>query len=188
MAFRKFDPEKIVQAIGVLLREHKDETASKLRILKMLYIADRECIKENSFPMFGSRTVAMDHGPLHSDALRLIDGEHTAETLIHKHVCRSGYLLSLRGGGDGVDLLSRYEIEKLQELCRKFAAKGDWEISHGITHQFAEWTKHTANGTSQTIPIEDIIDAVGRGDDKEFIMDGIKAEYNAKAAFGFHQL
>ncbi len=182
--FRKFDPLKTVQAIAAILRSHRHETASKLRVLKILYIADRENIRDNGFPMFGCRAVAMDHGPLHSVAKDLIDGEHIEEPLFHSHFNRDGYLLQLKEKDPGVGRLSRCEIEKLQEVCDRVAAMSDWDIAYGITHQFKEWIEKYKKGTSQVIPLEDIIAAVGRAGDQDGILEELRNEYNAIAAFG----
>ena len=42
-----------------------------------------------------------------------------------------------------------------------------------MTHSFDEWLKNYQEGTSQPIPLEDILDAVGRSGDKESILEDI---------------
>jgi uncharacterized phage-associated protein len=79
--YLRFDSQKAIQAIGVILRNHPHTWASKLRILKLLYIAERESIQETGHPIIGSRVVAMDHGPLHSRVLEMINGADISEPI-----------------------------------------------------------------------------------------------------------
>lgn len=181
--YRKLDSGKAIQAIGVILRNHPFDLSGKLRILKLLYIADREAIQETGRPILGCKSVAMDHGPLHSAVKKLIDGEHLDEPRFSERFDKYGYMLQM-SSDPGVGELSTYEIEKLQEVCDRYAALGDWELAHGITHQFAEWKAHYREGTSTEIPLESIIDAVGRSDDKEEILHDLAREINSDCLFG----
>ena len=65
MYFR-FSIQKTIQAVGVLLRLARGRMG-RLRLLKLLYIADRESLREFHRPIIGSRTVAMKNGPLHNE-------------------------------------------------------------------------------------------------------------------------
>ncbi|HEV3345340.1 MAG TPA: hypothetical protein VG125_33490 [Pirellulales bacterium] len=84
----------------------------------------------------------------------------------------------------GVGRLSVHEVEKLQEVCERYASVNDWQLAQEITHGFKEWQDHYRHGTSTIIPFEDIVDAVGRGEDKEAILNDLRNEVNADAAFG----
>lgn len=181
--YLKFDSEKAIQAIGVILRNHPHRLAGRLRILKLLYIAERESIMEIGHPLVGSRVVAMDHGPLHSRVLDLINGADMAEPKFSAHFFRLGYLVEMTED-PGVGHLSAYEVEKLQEVCERYAAVNDWTLAQEITHGFKEWSDRYRKGTSTPIPLEDIIEAVGRGEDKEAILADLRGEINADVAFG----
>lgn len=170
-----FETQKVIQAIGVLLRNEHAQTASKLRILKLLYIADRESIKETGRPIIGSRVVAMDHGPLHSEVLNLINGQHIDEPDFSRNFQKVGYLIE-QVKDPGVGRLSRYEIAKLQESSDRYASLGDWELAHEVTHEFEEWKRNYQQGTSMTICLEDIIDAVGRTAEKDSIIQNVVDE------------
>lgn len=180
--YLRFDSQKAIQAIGVILRNHPHTWASKLRILKLLYIAERESIRDIGHPLIGSRVVAMAHGPLHSRILDLINGADADEPSFSAHFCLLGYMVRMTDD-PGVGSLSVYEVEKLQEVCNRCATVNDWELAQEITHTFDEWKKCYRPGTSTIIPIEDIIDAVGRGPDKAAILDDLRNETNADIAF-----
>lgn len=183
MSFRKFDAEKTVEALGVLLRSHRACIASKLRLLKLLYVADRESLAETGYPIIGSKTVAMDHGPLHSAALNLINGQSISEPLFARYFELCGYMVQMHVD-PGVNRLSLYEVEKLQEVCSKYCAHGDIELAHGITHQYPEWKKRYTPGTSTTIEIADILEAVGRGDTLGTVLENLEHERQLNALFG----
>ena len=62
MTFR-FDFDKTLQAAGVLLSLDGDRM-EQIRLLELLYIADRELLAETGRTITGDRAVAMRHGPV----------------------------------------------------------------------------------------------------------------------------
>ena len=111
MIFR-FNIAKTIQASAVLLKAEQTNRMSRLRLLKLLYISDREALTERARPITGDRPVAMDHGPVLTNTYDLIKGEDFLATEWDKYIKREGrdaVLASDPGVGD----LSRYEIAKL---------------------------------------------------------------------------
>ena len=94
MVFR-FNIEKTIQAIAAFLHFHRATEMSYLRMLKLLYLADRESLKETGRPITGDRVVAMEHGPVLSSVYDLIKGEHTAWPLWSKFLGKKGYRIEL---------------------------------------------------------------------------------------------
>ena len=170
--FRHFDPQKAVQASGVLLRFERNRM-SYIRLLKLLYIADRDAIRETGLPILGSKAVAMDHGPLHSDVYNLVRGIHEQNHLWSRFFSTVGYRVEAVEQAEN-GLLSEYEVSKLQEISEKYAPFTDIEICEEMTHTFGEWTKRFRKGTSQPIQLEDIVEAVGRSGDKTAILDDVR--------------
>jgi uncharacterized phage-associated protein len=181
--FLSFDTTKTVQAIGVLLRAHSYCVASKLRILKLLYIADREAIRSAGQPILGTRTVAMDHGPLHSEVLDLINGKHVDEPTFAEFFEKSGYMVKMLKD-PGVGQLSEFEIDELQKVCDDFRNVNDWSLAHDVCHTFKEFKSNHAEGTSSVITLEEIIDAVGQSERKDEILEEIRGHVAADFAFG----
>ncbi len=171
MTFFRPSTKKIIQAVGVLLKCERDHHMSYLRLLKLLYIADRESLRESCRPILGIRPVAMKYGPLHSAVYDLIKGEHIDEPAWSEHFQKDRYQIEMVED-PGVSELSRYEIRTLNATSEKFAAVDDMDIAE-VTHTFPEWINHCSDpaaNASETIPLEDIIDAVGRSADKEAIL------------------
>jgi len=173
---------KTIEAVGVLIGFDHALRLGRLRLLKLLYIADRESLQETGRPMLGARAVAMDHGPLHSEVLDLIKGEHIHEPEWSRFFRNDGYRVE-RIEDPGRASLSRYEIEKLIEVSERFANMDDWEVAER-THAFAEWERNAQRGTSRPIPFEDIIDAVGRSPEKDEILQDAKDRAVADRLFG----
>jgi uncharacterized phage-associated protein len=168
---RQFDVQKAIQAAGELLRFERNRM-SYLRLLKLLYLADREAIRERGLPILGSRAVAMESGPLHSDVYSLVKGIHESSAVWSQFFSTIGYQVeTTRQPENG--LLSPYEINKLRNVSEKYAPFTDVDICREMTHSFDEWSKNYQEGTSRPITLEDIIDAVGRRGDKRSILEDV---------------
>ena len=167
MVFR-FNIQKTIQAIAALLHFHESREMSYLRMLKLLYLADRESLKETGRPITGDRVVAMEHGPVLSSVYDLIKGEHTGWAEWSEYLGKKGYRIELIcDPGNGA--LSKYEIAKLRELTGRYAEQNEWDLVE-IVHELEEWKKNDPGKSSKPIPIEDILDAIGRGADRDAIL------------------
>jgi len=160
MPFR-FNLAKAVQAAGVLVREEPSRRISRMRLLKLLYIADRESIRETGEPITGDRVVAMQHGPVLSQVYDCIKGECPRLPEWEEFFQSKGRDVEMVKPVP-VDELSRYEIETLQKVSRERQDRQDWDVAEE-THRFAEWEGCTPGMSSVPIPFRAILEAVGRG-------------------------
>jgi len=170
MYFRS-STKKAVQAACVLLEQTPSRSMSYLRLLKLLYVADRKAMESVHRPIIGTRVVAMRNGPLHSEVFNLIKKEHIDEPLWSEFIRKEGYLLT-EVKDPGVSELSRFEISVLTSVSEEFSQVDDWQLVEH-THCFPEWKKHypdPAENTSQTFPLEDILDALGLAAEKSAIL------------------
>ncbi|MCH8153266.1 MAG: SocA family protein [Planctomycetes bacterium] len=168
MVFR-LDVAKAIQAAAVLLRLESGNRMNYMRLLKLLYIADRESLKETARPITGDRVVAMDRGTVLSGVFDLIKGQHIDARHWDEFIETARFDVQLRGD-PGNGKLSRYEIAKLQEISRRYESDDEWAMVD-ITHQFEEWRRNKPQEkSSRPIPLEDILDAVGRSADKHAII------------------
>lgn len=176
-----FDVYKLAQASAVLLRAEPRHEMSYLRLLKLLYIADRESIAETGDAITGDRVVAMDQGPVLSNLYDIIKGIHITSTEWNRFIERQQYRIALvKDPGNG--LLCPYEIEKLEQVSADHAHLNDWEIVNQ-THDFPEWKRHYVPGTSCPIPVKDILGAVGYSEPD---IQAICAEHKAMEAVKAH--
>jgi len=161
--FSHFQPEKAVQAAAVLLRAQGSREMDYMRLLKLLYIADRESLKRIGRPIIGNKPVAMKNGPLHSGVYDLIKGTHPNEGAWSKYIARVGY--TVRQIEDpGVLELSEIEIEILNDVVDRYHTSTTWDLVE-LSHTFGEWEKNYVEGTSTPIPLEDILVGVGLSSD-----------------------
>jgi len=180
-----FGTRKTVEAIATIIRSAdrcSPPHMGAMRLLKLLYIADRESLREIGSPILGTRPVAMPLGPVHSEAYDLIRGTRWGEEVWSEFIRRDGREVVLVRD-PGVLALSRYEIEKLIETVREYQDTEDFDLV-AITHQFEEWKRNYREGTSTAIPLEDIIEAVGRGDDRDEILDEARQSRELDKLFG----
>ena len=167
-----FDLLKGIQALGVLHSEENDAKVSYYRLLKLLYIADREYLRETGRPIVGGRDVAMDRGPLSSNAYNLIKGEHPDASQFSKVFRREGRLLE-KVTEPGRDELSKREIRKLTEVSIRHRLLESDEIGE-ITHDYAEYAKHYVPKTSKSITLESKLEALGIADKRDCILKDIE--------------
>lgn len=163
-----FQIDKTMQAIAALLHFHGTKEMSYLRLLKLLYIADRESLRETGRPITGDRVVAMAHGPVLSSVYDLVKGEHTAWRVWSEFFKKNGYRIEMIDD-PGNGKLSKYEIGKLRATTEKYADENEWDMVE-IVHEFEEWKRNDPGKSSKPIPLEHILEAVGRAADKDAIM------------------
>jgi uncharacterized phage-associated protein len=170
-----FAPIKIAQAVSVLLKTEPIKRMGRLRILKLLYIADRESLIERARSITGDKPVAMDHGPVLSQTYDLIKGTDYASPQWGQFLRSDGRDVELVED-PGVGKLTRYEITKLQEVALRLKESDDWMIAE-LTHGFSEWIKNRPDkGSSKPIPLDDLLEATGRAQDKDSLLAAARAE------------
>jgi len=179
MSFR-FDANKVAQATAYMLKSMNEKRHNFMALLKMLYIADRQSLKETGFPITGDTYAAMKHGPVLSRTYDLMKTSEdwpekdSEERLWTEHFRRDNCdLCLLRDPGSGE--LSEYEMEKLQDVCRRFGARDRFELAD-FTHTFPEWKKNDPGDSSVTIELTDLLDAVDRGNDIEAILQSARED------------
>jgi len=103
----------------------------------------------------------------------LIKEEHVRAPEWCEHFENLGCDVQLRKD-PGIGRLSRHEIEKLQEVARRFEYQDDWALAE-TTHQFPEWKRNDPGDSSRPIPFEHILEAVGRKKDIRAIKQEARA-------------
>jgi uncharacterized phage-associated protein len=156
-----------------------------LRLLKLLYLADREHLRTAHRPIVGTRTVAMKNGPLHSEVYNLVKGEHIDDPLWSDHVRKQGYQIELVKD-PGRSGLSAAEVRTLSDTFERYASMGEWDLVE-VTHDFPEWLKNYPDesaDTSCTIPFDDLLEAVGlRGEKRRAVLNALREEADMNRLF-----
>jgi uncharacterized phage-associated protein len=180
MTFR-FDFNKTLQAAGVLLHLDADRMAS-VRLLKLLYIADRELLAETGRTITGDEAVAMKNGPVLCRVDDLIKGVGPKTQEWHDYIHTIHYSVELKQD-PGRGKLTKAEIEKLTEVTERFRTMDDWELSE-YTHEFPEWKKHHDPQASTPIPWQEMLEAQGKAELVEIVERNEAARQYLDSLFG----
>ncbi|HEY3325417.1 MAG TPA: Panacea domain-containing protein [Planctomycetota bacterium] len=157
-----FDFRKTLQAAAVLAKLEPCEIISRMRLLKLLYIADRDALRETGSPITGDKLAALQNGPILSGLYAIIRGETQRSAVFEKYFAAVGYYVKLRKS-PGLGALNRWEIRKLKAISERFKGTDDWALSE-VSHGFPEWQKNNPGQSSRPIPVEDVLEAVGMAD------------------------
>jgi uncharacterized phage-associated protein len=144
-----YDERRAKAAVLWLLHQHGG-ALDKLKLLKLLFFADRGHLAHQARPITGGHYVAMQHGPVHSE---LYD-ELRAPPATARWVQVEGHRVIADAPGNE-DCLSTSDLEALH------AANGKWGHFDGfslrnITHQLEAWKKnYLGDRSSYPLPYED---------------------------------
>ena len=70
-----FNERKAAQMAAFFLGQLLDRKMPHLKLMKLLYLSDREAVRAFGWPISGDRLVSMPHGPVLSQTLNLMDGD-----------------------------------------------------------------------------------------------------------------
>jgi len=156
-----FNQVKTAQATAFLLNRSHRHRKSYMKIIKLLYIADKESLKETGRPITGDRFVAMKKGPVLSEVYDLIKGKSSGSPAWNKFFRTHAGLFEIELVGDpGTGKLNRYETDKLNEVWERYKNHGKWRVVD-LTHDFPEWKKNDPGESMKPIPLSDVLEAVG---------------------------
>lgn len=132
----------------------------KVKLTKLLYIAERNHFLRHGRPITGARQVAMDWGPVPSECLKVLDGElwpNADAAIPYLHVNDNS--VSVR---DKRPMQSLDETERavLDQVVESFGKAEKWELVD-YTHKFDEYKRVYVERTSRTIPYELLLELYG---------------------------
>lgn len=136
-----------------------------LKLMKLLYLADRESMNLYDAPMTFDFPVSMPHGPVLSRTLDLINGcqdftEGGWEDWVQD---RAGHRVEIKISPlkeSMLGQLSQADLEILSAVWNRFGQMGQWQIRDYTHDQCAEW--QDPQGSSRPIPFQAIAQALGR--------------------------
>ncbi len=155
-----FNEAKATQAAAVLLKL-RGGRMKYLKLIKLLYLADREALLRWGRPITTDRFVSMDHGPVVSRIFDLISSEPAPDdrSLWHRHIKTvDNWDVKLESDPDNGEL-SPAEEELLAEIFSLHGNKYRWDLVREL-HGFPEW--RDSQGSSSPITYADIFRAAGR--------------------------
>lgn len=157
--------ERKVAQMAAYLLNRRGGRMSHLKLMKLLYLSDRESMRQYDETISGDRLVSMDHGPVLSSTLNYMNGNVESrpggwEDWISD---REDHELSLRkdiASVDELDELSEADIDVLDTIWDKFGKMTRWNVRDYTHQQCEEW--RNPEGSSHPIPYERVFLALGR--------------------------
>lgn len=176
-----FNIHTVTQAVALLLCQAEGRKMNYIKLIKLLYIADRESLRETNAPITGDKYVAMNHGPVLSRTYDLIMDRGSDEdgTVWSRFITIEKTNLAVVRD-PGFENLSPYEIKKLKSVFTEHGTKSPSELCD-LTHEFQEWKRNDPGDSSKQISLAHILEAVGRKDDiDDVLQQEEEAEYFAE--------
>lgn len=137
---------------------------SVIKLVKLIYLSDREFMDRCGLPITFDRLVSMPHGPVNSQTYECIQGAVDRPGWEEWIGDREGHIVTVRKpvSRDALDEVSDAEIETMQAVWQRFGSMGKWEIRDWTHERCAEW--RDPDGSSLPIDYADVFRALGRDD------------------------
>lgn len=159
-----FSEERVTQMAAYFLIKSSGQIAY-IKLLKLLYLAERKAMAKWGCSMSGDRFVSMPHGPVLSQTYDLIRG-HNHELSVWQRWIKGerNYEVSLDASIDLDDLdeLSRSELRILDNVFTEFGHMAGFELVNYTHDRCSEWID--PDGSSFPIKPESILRAVGKNE------------------------
>ena len=149
----QFDIDKAIATMVAFLKHI--EPTDKLKLIKLLYLADRDCFLEFGHPITGDQPVAMKHGPVPSGCLDVLNGEMESKVFSFLHVHDKTVTLATAAPSDLYEFAD-HEKQIVENTIRKYGNMTTPEIYDAV-HDLPEYQDCYIPGTSTKIPYEKIL-------------------------------
>jgi uncharacterized phage-associated protein len=139
----------------------KQGLIEKLKLIKLLYLAERRSLGERHVPMLYDELFSLPHGPICSSTLNGIDGHIHAE-IWDEYLAHNGNLtLSVRSfAREEFDEISDAEIDILEETWKQFGSKSASDLRNWSHENCPEYTE-VGPGNRLAISYRDVLKALG---------------------------
>lgn len=157
----QFDETKATQMAAYLLRLRGGQM-HYIKLIKLMYLADREALLRWGVSITRDRYVSMDNGPVLSRVLNLITDDRAKPVWSEFISAPLGeYEVKLLRDAP-TDALSRAEEKLLDEIFGTYGHRNRWELIENVMHKLPEW--QNPNKSIIPIAIRDILKAGGESD------------------------
>jgi uncharacterized phage-associated protein len=159
----RYNPDKAAEAAGELLR-HAGGAMPYMRLVQLLYLADREALHRFGHPIVGGRYVGMKYGPVIGEVLDAIRAEAPppAWKATVEPVEGSPYDVRVRHGEFPIQFLSQAELDLLGETWQLWRTFDQWALLN-VAHALGEW--RDPGDSCFDITPENILHALKRPDE-----------------------
>ena len=180
-----FNFNKTLQATALLLKK-AGGALSRIALLKLLYLSDRQFLLEYGCTITGDVMYAMKYGPVLDITYNLLKGKDSQSVLWRKYIQtqteskeKTAFLILDRGTGD----LSKAELDTIEDVFNQYGAQPRFDLVE-FTHSFPEWKRYYKEDTSTRISPDEILRINNREDLIETLKENIAIAREQHYLFG----
>jgi uncharacterized phage-associated protein len=159
----QFDETKATQAAAFFLNLRGGQM-HYIKLIKLMYLADREALLRWGAPITSDRYVSMRNGPVLSHVKNLIT-EDQAKPFWSQYISApmGDYEVQLLKQAP-TDRLSRAEENLMREIFEQYGHRNRWDLIDNVMHKLPEWQDPGVG----TVPIQirDILEAAGESEEE----------------------
>lgn len=178
---------KAAQVVAYLVSKDPTKTLDVLKLIKLVYLSDRESISLFGAPILMEQRKSLDNGPVNSDTYDLIkgDGRHSAEWrnllyTVGRYEAKYPYVELVRPiNVDDLEELSEADIEAMDAVWDAHGGVSAKELANWTHDHIPEW--ENPHGSSKPINLETIMENVGINDAHARAQELISLEYSMEA-------
>jgi uncharacterized phage-associated protein len=160
----RFDEAKATQVASIVLKM-RGGRMHYIKLLKILYLIDREALKRWGIPVTTDSYASMDHGPVVSNIFNLItDDKPKPVWSTYISAPLGDYEIELLNTHISTEKLSRAEEKLIAEIYKEFGYRNRWDLIRNHMHKLPEWKN--PDGSSIPIHLRQILEALGEDQDE----------------------
>jgi uncharacterized phage-associated protein len=172
--------ERKATAAAALLLDREGGSMDYMRLIKLLYLAERESLKRLGHALVGDTYYALDQGPIPSRVLDLC--RYPSSGPWADQIERTGLWAVRLEKPPDLGPLSNAEISVLDDVFKTFRDMDQWALST-MTHAFPEW--RDPHGSRIEILPTEILAAIGKTPEQaRDILEDAAHDARVDAAFG----
>ena len=184
-----FNDRRAAQIAAYILYRNSDSGSrmTVLKLMKLMYLVDRESMKQTGAPVSRDAMVSMTHGPVLSQTLNLVSGLTPSgeDGWSHWISARSGNEVSLLKHGllrEDFDELSDAELDVIDLVWREFGTMQAWALRNYTHDHCPEW--RDPQGSSRPLSYADVFRALGHSEEEaQELEDELLAQYAVDDTF-----
>jgi len=160
-----FEPQKATEVAARFILLSKG-TINIMKLVKLVYLLDRESIARRGVPVVGGVYLSMRNGPVTSEILDLINAGslwHCDTNWAQFIAARQNHEVAL-GDDPGVEHLSVFELELIAELSSQFEKADQWAITTWCHEHCGEWLP--LDKGAEPISLAELAEEVGQPADE----------------------
>lgn len=185
-----FNVTRAAQLTAFCIRQSGSNRLNIMKLLKLLYIADRESLRTAGYVLTGDEVWALPHGPVLSRIYDLSKTppdspfveESPEEQTWCRHFVREGHDLRI-AEEPGTSHLSKHDMDTIAGVVSQYGELDQFEL-RDLTHRFPEWRNNDPGSSRKLIPLRDILEALGKQDAAGAIEQARREEQFFSSIFG----